>query len=329
MRRALLAGLSLASAALLACGGQAGDPGAAPLRRISIATGGTGGVYYVLGGALARALSRDVPALEATAEVTSASVENLQFVAQGTADVAFTLADTAADAAKGRGRFERPLPLRALAVLYTNATHIVVPAEAPVRAVGDLRGRRVSTGAPNSGTEVIAERVLRAAGIDPRADLARERLGFGESVAALKDGRIDAFFASAGVPAAAVLDAAATPGFQARLVSDAHLVERLVAEHGPLYSSVTIPAGAYPGLGSVEVSAVRNLLVVREDMPADLAYAITRTLFEKKDELAAAHPAARELSARAGAESAVMEYHSGAARYYEEAGVWKSRKRRP
>jgi TRAP transporter TAXI family solute receptor len=327
MRRALA--LLLSAAAFTACTGRSDRPSGAAQRRISIATGGTGGVYFILGGALARILSRDVPGLEATAEVTSASVENLHFVAQGSADVAFTLADTAFDAVKGEGRFPRPLPLRALAVLYTNVTHIVVPSEGPVRALGDLRGRRVSTGSPNSGTEVIAERVLRAAGVDPEKDVTRERLAFGESVAALKDGRIDAFFASAGVPTAAVLDAAATPGFAVRLLSDAHLVDRLVAAHGPLYATATIPEGAYPGVPSVAVSAVRNLLVVRDDMPADLAYAITRALFEKKDELANAHPAARELAPAAGAESAVMEYHSGAARYYEEVGVWKSRKPRP
>ena len=327
MRRARA--ILLFAAALPACGGRSDVPGDAAPRRISIATGGTGGVYFILGGALARVLSRDVPDLEATAEVTSASVENLHFVAQGSADVAFTLADTAFDAVKGQGRFPKALPLRALAVLYTNVTHIVVPAEGPVRAVGDLRGRRVSTGSPNSGTEVIAERVLRVAGLDPAKDVTRERLAFGESVAALKDGRIDAFFASAGVPTAAVLDAAATPGFAVRLLSDAHLVDRLVATHGPLYTASTIPEGAYPGVPATPVSAVRNLLVVRADMPADLAYAITRTLFDQKDELAAAHPAARELDPRAGAESAVMEYHSGAARYYEEVGVWKSRKPRP
>jgi TRAP transporter TAXI family solute receptor len=327
MRRALA--LLLSAAAFAACTGRSDRPSGAAQRRISIATGGTGGVYFILGGALARILSRDVPGLEATAEVTSASVENLHFVAQGSADVAFTLVDTAFDAVKGQGRFPRPLPLRALAVLYTNVTHIVVPSEGPVRAIGDLRGRRVSTGSPNSGTEVIAERVLRAAGLDPEQDVTRERLAFGESVAALKDGRIDAFFASAGVPTAAVLDAAATPGFTVRLLSDAHLVGRLVATHGPLYATSTIPDGAYPGVPSAPVSAVRNLLVVREDMPADLAYAITRALFEKKDELAAAHPAARELDPRTGAASAVMEYHSGAARYYEEVGVWKSREPRP
>ena len=299
------------------------------MRRISIATGGTGGVYYILGGALARVLSRDVPNVQATAEVTSASIENLNFVAQGSADVAFTLADSAFDAVKGRGRFAQPLPLRALAALYPNATHVVAPASGPVGAIADLRGRRVSTGSPNSGTELIAERVLRAAGLDPQRDVTRERLGFAESVAALRDGRVDAFFASAGVPAAAVLDAAATPGSRIRLLSDAHLVDRLVAEHGPLYAVTTIADGVYPGVPAVAVTSVRNLLVVREDMPADLAYEITRVLFEKKEELAAAHPAASELGPRAGAESAVMEYHSGAARYYEEVGVWKSRKPRP
>lgn len=327
MRRAVVAVVWAALA--VACGRAGGDGAAGDVRRISIATGGTGGVYYVLGGALARVLSRDVPRLEATAEVTSASVENLNFVAQRSADVAFTLADSAFDAVRGRGRFAQPLPLRTLAALYPNVTHIVASAGGPVRTVEDLRGRRVSTGSPNSGTELIAERVLRAAGVDPRQDLTRERLGFGESVAALRDGRIDAFFASAGMPAAAVLDAASSPGARVLLLSDAHLVDRLVAEHGPLYAVATIPEGAYPGLAAAQVSSVRNLLVVREDMPADLAYEITRALFEKKDELAAAHPAARELDPRTGAESAVMEYHPGAARYYEEVGVWKSRKPRP
>jgi TRAP transporter TAXI family solute receptor len=328
MQRALACAVLLAGFASSACGSRsAGD--ARPVRRISIATGGTGGVYYVLGGALARVLSRDLPGVEATAEVTSASVENLNFVAQGSADLAFTLADTAHDAATGRGRFAKRLPLRALAVLHTNVTHVVVPADGPLRAIEDLRGKRVSTGSPNSGTEVIAERVLRAAGFDLQRDVVRERLGFGESVAALKDARIDAFFASAGVPTSAVIDAAATPGLTVRLLSDAHLVTRLVAEHGPLYAVATIPAGVYPGVSATSVTAVRNLLVVREDMPADLAYDVTRTLFTRKDELAAAHPAARELDVKTAAQSAVMEYHAGAARYYEEAGVWKSRQPQP
>jgi TRAP transporter TAXI family solute receptor len=322
--------LALALATALGCArapreGEAPDP---TVRRLSIATGGTSGVYYVYGGALARVLTRDLPGVEATAEVTAASVENLAFVADGSADLAFTLADTAYDAARGRGRFREPQPVRALAVLYRSVTHVVARTPGPA-TLGELRGRRVSTGAPNSGTELIADRVLRAEGLDPDRDLRRERLGINESVAALKDGKVEAFFWSGGVPTAGVLELAATPRLRIHLLSDAHLVDRLVAAHGPLYATATIPAGVYPGVAAVTVSSALNLLVAHRDLPAEVAYGVTRLLFARRDELAAAHPAARELDPRTGAESVVMEYHPGAARYYEEKGVWKARPRRP
>jgi uncharacterized protein len=320
MRAALL----LAGLALQACSGPAGrgGPGAAPTaRRLSIATGGTGGVYYILGGAMARVLSRDLPGLQATAEVTSASVENLHFVADGSADLGFSLADSAHDAAQGRGKFPEALPVVALASLYDNVTHVVSREEAGLAAVADLRGRRVSTGSPNSGTELIAERVLSAAGLEAGRDLKRERLGVAESAAALKDGRIDAFFWSGGLPTAAVLELAATPGTRLRLISDAALVPPLVAAHGPLYAVTTIPDNLYPHTRGVQASAVRTLLVARRDLPEDLAYAITRLLFDKKEELAAAHPMARQLDPRAAAR-APIPVHPGAARYYREQGVW-------
>jgi TRAP transporter TAXI family solute receptor len=307
----------LAAAALAA--GCSSGPGP---RRLSIATGGTGGVYYVYGGALAQALSRELPDVEATAEVTAASVENLTFLAQGTADLAFSLADTAADAVEGRGRFASALPVCALASLYDNVTHIVVPADSPVRAVADLRGRRVSTGSPNSGTEVVAERVLKAAGLDPARDITPERLGVSESAAALKDGKVDAFFWSGGLPTAAVMELAATPGVVIRLVSDADLVPRLNEAHGPLYGTLDVPEAAYRGTPGARVSTVRNLMMVRCDMPDDLAYRITRLMFEKKSDLAAAHPAAHDLDA-ARASVAPVPFHPGAIRHFREAGVWK------
>ena len=291
-------------------------------QRLSIATGGTGGVYYVYGGALAQVLSRNLPGVEATAEVTAASVENLNFLAQGSADLGFSLADTAADGVAGRGRFPSALPVCALASLYDNVTHIVVPADSAVRAVADLRGRRVSTGSPNSGTEVIAERVLKAAGLDPARDITPERLGVSESAGALKDGKIDAFFWSGGLPTAAVTELAATPGLAIRLVSDADLVPRLNEAHGPLYGLLDVPEGAYRGTQSVRVSTVRNLMMVRRDMPDDLAYRITRLMFEKKGELAATHPAARDLDP-ARAAVAPVPFHPGAIRYFREAGFWK------
>jgi TRAP transporter TAXI family solute receptor len=308
---------SLAALALAAGCSSAPQP-----QRLSIATGGTGGVYYVYGGALAQVLSRNLQGVEATAEVTAASVENLNFLAQGSADLAFSLADTAADAVAGRGRFPSALPVCALGSLYDNVTHIVVLADGPVRAVADLRGRRVSTGSPNSGTEVIAERVLKAAGMDPTRDITLERLGVSESAAALKDGRIDAFFWSGGLPTAAVMELAATPGVKVRLVSDADLVPRLTEAHGPLYGVLEVPEGVYRGTAGARVSTVRNLMMVRTDLPEDLAYRITRLMFEKKADLAAVHPAARDLDP-ARAAVAPVPFHPGAIRYFREAGVWK------
>jgi TRAP transporter TAXI family solute receptor len=305
----------------LAVGGCSSAPPGATSQRLSIATGGTGGVYYVYGGALAQVLSRNLDGVEATAEVTAASVENLNFLAQGSADLAFSLADTAADATAGRGRFPSPLPVVAIASLYDNVTHVVVRADSPIRAIADLKGKRVSLGSPNSGTEIVAGRVLGAAGLDAARDVTPERLGVSESAEALEDGRIDAFFFSGGLPTAAILELAATPGVHLRLISDADLVPKLTAAYGPLYDVLEVPAGAYKDTPAARVSIVRNLMMVRRDMPDDLAYRITRLLFEKKAELAAVHPAAGELDPKRAA-VAPVPFHPGAVRYYREVGVW-------
>ncbi|MFL6714485.1 MAG: TAXI family TRAP transporter solute-binding subunit, partial [Sulfurifustis sp.] len=167
-------------------------------KRLSIATGGTGGVYYPLGGGFANILSRTLPGVEATAEVTSASVDNLKLVAAGKADLAFSLADTALDAYNGTGKFKQKLPIRAIAVLYANKSQWVTIENTGIQKMADLKGRRISTGAPGSGTEIIAVRMLEAYGINPDKDLKREKLSVVESANALKDGKIDAFFWSGG-----------------------------------------------------------------------------------------------------------------------------------
>lgn len=310
--------LACAAAALAACActGPRRD-----VTRLSIATGGTGGVYYVYGGAIAETLTRHLPGVEATAEVTAASGENLDFLAQGSADLAFSLADTAADAVAGRERFASPQPVCALAALYDNVTHVVVDASGPVRALADLRGRRVSLGAPNSGTEVVAARVLRAAGLDPARDVRRERLGASESADALADGKIDAFFWSGGLPTAAVMELAATPGVRLRLLSDADLTPLLNERYGPLYGVLDVPENAYRGVPAARVSTVRNLLMARCDMPEALAHDVTAALFAHKKELEAVHRAARALDPARAAEAPVP-FHPGAVRYYREAGVW-------
>ena len=223
----------LATALLVFCGCRSDSPRP---QFISIATGGTGGVYYPYGGGLAKVLNDSLPNIRATAEVTAASVDNLKFIRDGKADVAFALADTVADAAAGRGAFEgRSVPVAALAVLYSNYTHVVTLQSSGITTIAGLRGRRVSTGSPGSGTEVIAFRVLRAAGLNPDADVTRQGLGASESADSLKDGKIDAFFWSGGLPTAAVQDLAHSQGITIGLIPTGDLVAALQREHGDLY----------------------------------------------------------------------------------------------
>jgi hypothetical protein len=311
---------ALATIALLASAGCSERPRD---QFISIATGGTGGVYYPYGGGLAKVLNENVAGIRASAEVTSASVDNLKLIRDGKADVAFALADTVADALNGRGAFAgEPVPAAGIAVLYSNYTQVVTLTTSGIRTIADLRGRTVSTGSPGSGTEVIAFRVLRAAGLNPDSDVSRQGLGAAESAGALKDAKIDAFFWSGGLPTAAVQDLAYSQGVTIRLIPTGDLVAPLQRDHGLLYFPLEIPAGAYRGIAApVPVVGVANVLVVNRSMPEPLAYDITRVLFEKQAELAAIHPEARNLSLEAAITGSPAEFHPGALRYYRERGV--------
>jgi TRAP transporter TAXI family solute receptor len=293
---------------------------------ISIATGGTGGVYYPYGGGLAKVLNENLPGVRATAEVTAASVDNLKLIRDGSADVAFVLADSLADAVGGRGAFEgRPVPVRSLAVLYSNYTHLVTMASSGIRSVSDLRGKVVSTGSPGSGTEVIATRIFKAAGVDPDRDVTRQGLGASESAGALNDGKIAAFFFSGGLPTAAIQDLAHTPGVAIRLVSTSDVLPALQRDYGSsLYFPLEMPASAYRGTEApVTVVGVANVLVVNSSMPEDLAYDITRLLIDKRSDLMAIHPEARHLSAESASSPNPAPFHPGAIRLYREKGVWK------
>jgi hypothetical protein len=294
--------------------------------RLSIATGGTGGVYYPYGGAIARLITEHLPDVEATAEVTAASVDNLKLVRDHKSDIAFTLADTLDDAVAGRGAFARrgPVPARVLAVLYDNYTHVVASGASGAARVADLAGKHVSVGAAGSGTELIATRVLRAAGLDPGRDITPVNLGVSQSVDALKDGKIDAFFWSGGVPTASVLDLASTSGVAWRLLPNDDVLGALRQTYGPsLYSRLAVPRAAYPGLpGDVAVVGVANLLVVHQDMADQLAYDITRLLFERQADLVAVHAEARHLNPARAATGAPAPFHPGAIRYYRERGSW-------
>ncbi len=293
---------------------------------LSVATGGTGGVYYPYGGGVAKLISEKISGVQATAEVTGASIDNLKLLQQGRADLAFTLADTLAEAVKGTGPFAAtgPVPARTIAILYQNFTHIVALDEGGIASVRDLRGRRVSVGSPGSGTELIASRVLDAAGLDAHTDIRRQALGVAESVNALRDGKLDAFFWSGGLPTPAVQDLAGTSGIRLRLLPNAEFAAALTQKYGPgLYGDAMVPARSYRGLAApVAVITVGNLLVAPDAMPEPLAHDITKLLFDEQRALIAIHPEARHLSPATGPADSPAPFHPGAIRYYQ-ARSWK------
>ena len=294
--------------------------------RLSVATGGTGGVYYPYGGGVAKVISDHLDGIEATAEVTAGTVDNLKFIATGGADLGIVLADSLDDSASGRGAFADfgAVPARAIAVLYDNLNQLVTLEGKGIETVLDLRNQVVSTGAPGSGTEITALRVLEAVGLDPETDIRKQSLGAAQSVDALKDNKIDAFFWSGGIPTGSVLDLASTPGRTVKLVPNTDTLPFLHQRYGDsVYHAVTIPRVTYPGMsGDVEVIGVANVIVAHEDMPEALAYRITQALFEHHDELAAVHPEAEKLSLESAVIGSTVPFHEGAIRYYSEQGAW-------
>ena len=306
-----------------ATGGASPSPGGSPAapggtQRLTIATGGTGGVYFPLGGGLAQELSDNIDGVTATAQETSASVDNMRLIGSGDAHIAFVLGDTAADAVEGRADFEGdPVDACTLGILYSNFTQLVTTTGTGIESVEDLRDKRVSVGAPGSGTEVIALRILGAADIDPDADLAdRSQLLVDETVDALRDGTIDAGFWSGGLPTGALLDLA-----DIKFIPTAEYTTDLASEFGPFYIEREIPADTYPGqTEAVPTVVVPNVLVVNNSMAEDLQRQITQVVFEQKDDLVAVHAAAGELDASTAGDVEFMDVCPGAQAYYDEAG---------
>src|SRR3982750_4031518 len=286
---------ALVAAAAVALAGRAVP---APQQTSSIGTGGTGGVYYPLGGAMANVLTKYLPGVQATAEVTGGSVDNLKLIGSGQSELAFSMADAALDALNGEDKFKGgKVDVRTLMVLYPNRMHVVSIEGTGVNSMADVKGKRVSTGSPGSATEVMAFRVIEAAGLDKDKDMKRERLSVAESVNALKDRKIDAFFWVGGLPTAAVTDLAATPGVKIKMIDHSDLVAKMNAKYGNLYSEDIIPKGTYPGQDKDnKISEVWNLIVTGDKMSNDDAYAIVKTLVEKKADIVAVHKEAESFS---------------------------------
>jgi len=311
------------TAALVAAFGMAGA-GAQEKVRISIGTGGTAGVYYPLGGGLAAVLTKYLPNVEATAEVTGGSVANLQLIGGGKSELGFTMADVAWDAYKGLGKFkEKKVGVRALAVFYPNRMQVATVEGTGIEKITDFKGRRVATGSPGSGTEVMTIRMIEAFGLDPDKDVKRERLSLAESVNALKDGKVDALTWVGGVPTPGLTDLAATPGKKIKLIDHGDAAEAMRKKYGPLYVKNKILANAYPGeTRDTSNIDVWNLLVVPESASENLVYEMTKTLFEKKDELVRVHKDAAFLSLdNQLTGGAPIPFHPGALKYFKEKGL--------
>lgn len=290
--------------------------------RLSIGTGGTGGVYYPYGGGMANIISKYIPYVEATAEVTSASVDNCLLVGAGKSDMALIMADVGWDAYQGKGKFKSKIPLRTIAVLYPNNMHVVTLEGSGIEKVSDLKGKRISTGSPGSGTEVKALRVLEAYGLNPDKDMKRDRLGAAESAGALKDRKIDAYFWDGGLPTASVTDLGATPGIKIKIVGHEDAIPKMREKYGPIYVKGVIPAKTYPGQDvDVPMAVVWNLLVCNENMKENVAYDIVKTLFDHKPELITIHREAKHLSLDPQVGGSPIPFHPGAARYFTEKGL--------
>jgi uncharacterized protein len=293
-------------------------------QNISIATGGTGGVYYPMGGGMAAVLSKYVDGMQATAEVTGGSVANLQLIGTGKPYIALTMNDAALDALKGQDKFKgKPVPVRTLMVLYPNRMHVVTIEGTGINTIKDLKGKRVSTGSGGSATEVMAFRVIEAAKLDKDRDMTRERLGVAESVAALKDRKIDAFFWVGGLPTAAVTDLANSPGVKIKMIDHAELVPAMNKKYGDLYVKDTIAKSVYNGMEKDNAQAtVMNILVAHQKMDDKTAYNIVKAIFDHRDELIRVHKEAENFKVENQKKDASpLPWHPGAVKYFAEKGV--------
>lgn len=287
---------------------------------INVLTGGTSGVYYPLGAALAKIYGDNIDGVQTQVQSTKASVENLNLLQQGRGEIAFALGDSVMNAWQGNTEAGFPVKLdklRAIAAIYPNYVQIVASTESGITNLEDLKGRSLSVGAPASGTELNARAIFAAAGMD-YDDLGKlEYLPFAESVELIKNRQLDATLQSAGLGVASIKDLAIS------LPTSIVAVPAALAEAmGAPFIAATIPAGTYEGQSEdVPTVAITNILVTHDGVSEETAYQMTKQLFENLDEMVAAHAAAKAIDAAKGAKGLPIPLHPGAERYYKEAGL--------
>lgn len=293
----------------------------AQAQELSIATGGTGGVYFPYGGGVAELITRYIDGATATAEVTGASVENMNLIASFDSDLALALADTVYAAFTGTGPFaDAPIPeARTVIAIYPNAVQLVTIAGSGISSIDDLRGKRVSVGAPGSGTEVSAQQILSANGIT-YDDFDPQRLNFNETADALRDGDIAAGFWSVGPPTSSIMNLAATRSIEIVALTPEQIEAAIAVE--PTFAPYTLRGGSYEGVPNDTLTiSTPNVLVAHAEMDEELVYQITRAIYEHVDELIAIHPAANDTTVQFTLDSSPIPLHPGSLRYFEEIGA--------
>jgi hypothetical protein len=325
-RTTSLATIALAATlALSACGGQqeraAAGSGAdesscdAGTGRVNIATGNSTGVYYVVGGGLAKEINAETD-LQATSAETGASVQNIQQLVAGDYDVAFSLADTATDATEGDGDFDGPQDVSTLGRIYSNYTQVVVRTDAGIDSVEDFKGKRISTGSPQSGTEVIANKMIEAAGLKG-SDVKAQRLDLTKTIDGMKDGSIDGLVWSGGLPTPALTDLFTSMGNKVKFIDPTPLLPKL-QEISPVYEEGTVPAATYDLQEDAPSIVVPNVLLAREDMRDNVACALTSLVFGQTDTLVEVHPAAEDITVEDGPSSDPIPVHPGSQRAFDD-----------
>ncbi len=292
-------------------------------RFVTVLTGGTSGVYYPLGVALSQLAGKAVPDAKTSVQATKASAENLNLLQAGRGEVAFSLGDSLSDAWKGDAEagFKAPLKkLRGVAGIYPNYIQIVASAESGIKTLADLRGKRLSVGAPRSGTELNARAILKAAGIGYK-DLGKvEYLSFGESVELMKNRQLDATLQSAGLGVASLRDLSTAM----KIVVVAVPADVVAKVGDPAYQAASIPAKTYDGQEvDVPTAAITNFLVTHEGVSADVIYQITKALYTNLDAMTSAHSAAKAIRLENAVKGMPVPLHPGAERYYREVGLLK------
>lgn len=314
-RKFVIAALAVPALFLTACSPAAG----AGTSALSIAAGGTGGVYYPFGGGIASMIGADIKGFDATVQATNASVDNILLVQSGSADLGFGVGDVVSDAVEGVGSFDgAPADICSIGNLYNNFMQLVTTNDTGIDSVADLKGKTISVGSPGSATEVLAVRMLEIAGIDPDADIDRRQLGAAGTVDALRDGTIDAGFWGGGLPTGALVDLATTGDMH--LVAIGDQADALAAEYGDYYFAQDIPANTYEGqTEAISVIASPNILVANTSMDEGLQQDITAAIYENKEGLIKVHPAANDLDTATGGDIAFIDTCPGSQTYFDQA----------